>query len=186
MGQRSIACISCRLCHRECGRNRFPGGLWRVPFLCCLLLLLGRIRGWQCRFMQLSRIRFTLLQSILLGLNLLDGQLQAALLQLLLRCIISVGSFFCLFRLFCQLWVFQLLLREAKPGRIAVMEFTQFNHLLGTSRRIDLRRLRRHDAVQLGILREPILERQNDVAVEQQTLAFAALSDIGQLMRGNA
>ena len=56
--------------------------------------------------MQFSRIRFNLLHGILLGLNLLSGQLQAACLQLLLGCIVSVRSLFCLFRLLRQLRVF--------------------------------------------------------------------------------
>ena len=75
--------------------------------------------------MQFSRIGFTLRNGILLGLNLLGAQLQAMRFQLLFRRIVSVGSFFCLFRLFCQLWVFQLLLREAQPGRAAVTGFSQ-------------------------------------------------------------
>ena len=75
--------------------------------------------------MQFSRIRFNLLHGILLGLNLLGGQLQAARLQLLLGCSVSVRSLFCLFRLLRQLRVFQLLLREAQPGRAAVTGFSQ-------------------------------------------------------------
>ena len=66
-----------------------------------------------------------LLHGILLGLNLLGGQLQAARLQLLLCCIVSVGSLFCLFRLSRQLRVCQFLLREAQPGRAAVTGFSQ-------------------------------------------------------------
>ena len=50
----------------------------------------------------------------------------------------------------------------------------------------EIRHLCRHDAIQPGILREPILERQDDIAIEQQALAFAALGDVGQLMRRNA
>ena len=50
----------------------------------------------------------------------------------------------------------------------------------------EIRQAGRHDAVQSGILREPILERQDDIAIEQQALAFAALGDVGQLMRRNA
>ena len=60
--------------------------------------------------MQFSRIRITLLHGILLGLNLLGSQFQAARFQLLFRRIVSVGSLFCLFGLACQLRVFQLLL----------------------------------------------------------------------------
>ena len=75
--------------------------------------------------MQFSRIRFNLLHGILLGLNLLGDQLQAAHLQLLLGCIVSVRSLFCLFRLLRQFRVFQLLLREAQPGRAAVTGFSQ-------------------------------------------------------------
>ena len=44
--------------------------------------------------MKFSRICITLVHGILLGLNLLSGQLQAARLQLLLCCIVSVGSLF--------------------------------------------------------------------------------------------
>ena len=50
----------------------------------------------------------------------------------------------------------------------------------------EIRHLCRHDAIQPGILREPILKRQDDIAIEQQALAFAALGDVGQLMRRNA
>lgn len=50
----------------------------------------------------------------------------------------------------------------------------------------EIRQAGRHDAVQSGILREPILERQDDIAIEQQAFAFAALGDVGQLMRRNA
>lgn len=50
----------------------------------------------------------------------------------------------------------------------------------------EIRQAGRHDAVQPGILREPILERQDDIAIEQQAFAFAALGDVGQLMRRNA
>jgi len=64
--------------------------------------------------MQFRRIRFTLLNGTLLGLNLLSGQPQTALLQLLLRCIVSISSFFCLFYLLGQLRVCQFLLRKAK------------------------------------------------------------------------
>lgn len=52
--------------------------------------------------MQFSRIGFTLRNGILLGLNLLGAQLQAMRFQLLFRRIVSVGSFFCLFRLFAS------------------------------------------------------------------------------------
>ena len=45
MGRRSIARLCCRLWSRGCGRRRFPGGLWRVSFLCCLFLLRRRLRG---------------------------------------------------------------------------------------------------------------------------------------------
>ena len=44
--------------------------------------------------MQFSRIHFTLLNGTLLGLNLLGGQFQAALLQRLFSLIVSVGSLF--------------------------------------------------------------------------------------------
>ena len=39
-----------------------------------------------------------------------------------------------------------------------------------------------HDAIQLIILRKMILERQNDIAVEQQAFAGAGVGHIGQLM----
>lgn len=45
--------------------------------------------------------------------------------------------------------------------------------------------LGRHDAVQLRIFRETILERQNHIAVEQQSFTFAALRNIGELVRRN-
>ena len=38
--------------------------------------------------------------------------------------------------------------------------------------------LGRHDAVELGMLREAILERQNLIAVEQQSFTFTALCHI--------
>lgn len=43
-----------------------------------------------------------------------------------------------------------------------------------------------HDAIELGVLGEAILEGQNDAAIEQQTFALAALRDIGELVRGDA
>ena len=46
MGRRSINRLHSCLWSRGRGRRRFPGGLWRVPFLCCLLLLLRRLSGW--------------------------------------------------------------------------------------------------------------------------------------------
>ena len=46
--------------------------------------------------------------------------------------------------------------------------------------------LGRNDAVQLGILREVIHERQDRGAIEQQALALAGVGHIGKLVRGNA
>ena len=42
-----------------------------------------------------------------------------------------------------------------------------------------------HDAIQLIVLREMILEGQNDIAVKQQAFAGAGVGHIGQLMGGD-
>ena len=43
-----------------------------------------------------------------------------------------------------------------------------------------------HNAVQLGILREVVHERQNCGAIEQQALALTGVSHIAKLVCGNA
>ena len=48
MGRRSIARLCCS-CRRTRGNGHFPGGVCasgRASTLCCLFLLLGRLRGW--------------------------------------------------------------------------------------------------------------------------------------------
>lgn len=46
-------------------------------------------------------------------------------------------------------------------------------------------RLGRHNAVQLGILRETVHERQDRTAIKKQPFAFATVRDIRELMRGD-
>lgn len=51
--------------------------------------------------------------------------------------------------------------------------------------RWDLRRLtqlRTHDLVESGVVREVVTERDNDIAVKQQTFALTAVGDIRKLM----
>ena len=46
-------------------------------------------------------------------------------------------------------------------------------------------RLGGHDAVELGILGEPVHKRQNDGTIKKQPFAFTAMGDIGELMGRN-
>ena len=43
-----------------------------------------------------------------------------------------------------------------------------------------------HDAVKLIVRREPVDERNDDVAIEKQALPFHGIGDIGQLIIRNA
>ena len=43
-------------------------------------------------------------------------------------------------------------------------------------------RLRCHNAIQLGILRESVHKGQDHVAIEQQSLALAGVGDVGELV----
>ena len=46
-------------------------------------------------------------------------------------------------------------------------------------------RLRRHNAVQLGIFREAVYKGQNDAAIEQKPLARFGMGDVAHLLRGD-